>query len=542
MPGAAVIAVALRAAAAEEARTRDEEAARRSEVARAVRAEVEATVVQAKASVGEAGDEDAALEKRRPLLADVAVLDASGKLRVSEAAGDAAADDAACPRAKDDLLGPNRGEARRIVLERCPELRGTDGRHVWPLVATEDDVALTPALSAWLAAHRGTIAERDRTLLARRLHARAPSPERDAALRELDRAQSSLQESLAPSVDDVVDRAGPVVVRRGRAISVLRARQDGTRAGYVVHGGSIAGRAALPGDLQLEPGPATEAGDATVAVTPKLALHVAPRDRGASSRAARRAGVRIVAIAAGCVVLSVGLAALLFARARRAQRLAELRTDFVAAVSHELRTPLATVRMLAELLERGDVAPEERAEVETTLAGETRRLATTLERMLRFGSLARGKLVADPKPTDVGDLVRKAAERPGRDVVVEVEEGLVADLDEGLMSLALDNLLSNAAKYAPEGGPHRVRARRVGPDVELSVTDRGPGLDRRAQRRIFHPFERADDRLSRATEGTGVGLAIVRGIARAHGGDAFVESAPGAGATFTIRIPREKRS
>jgi signal transduction histidine kinase len=78
----------------------------------------------------------------------------------------------------------------------------------------------------------------------------------------------------------------------------------------------------------------------------------------------------------------------------------------------------------------------------------------------------------------------------------------------------------------------------VGEEVIIDVIDRGPGLDARALERVFLPFERADDRLSRATEGTGVGLALVRGIARAHGGDASVVSEPGRGSTFTLRFPR----
>src|SRR4029079_17933983 len=104
--------------------------------------------------------------------------------------------------------------------------------------------------------------------------------------------------------------------------------------------------------------------------------------------------------------------------------------------------------------------------------------------------------------------------------------------------LVFDNLLGNAAKYAPDGAPYRVVIERAAGDVvRVSVGDRGPGLDRKARERIFLPFERADDRLVRATEGTGVGLALVRGIAEAHGGRAHVESEPGKGATFIVEIP-----
>jgi two-component system phosphate regulon sensor histidine kinase PhoR len=192
--------------------------------------------------------------------------------------------------------------------------------------------------------------------------------------------------------------------------------------------------------------------------------------------------------------------------------------------------------MFAELLEAGDVPEDERAEVEHALAGETRRLHATLDRMLRYGALARGKLVLDRRPQPLRPIVDAVTAK--RNVTIEVDPALEANVDDGMLSLALDNLLSNAAKYAPEGGPYVVRAENAGADVLLSVRDRGPGLSKTAQKQVFAPFERADQRLSKATEGTGIGLALVRGIARAHGGDATVASEPGEGACFTLRLPR----
>jgi two-component system phosphate regulon sensor histidine kinase PhoR len=110
-------------------------------------------------------------------------------------------------------------------------------------------------------------------------------------------------------------------------------------------------------------------------------------------------------------------------------------------------------------------------------------------------------------------------------------------LNDGLLGLALDNLLGNAAKYAPEGGPYRLEIHVRERTLVLSVGDRGPGLERTTAARVFLPFERADDRLSKAADGTGIGLALVRGIAEAHGGSAHVMTAPGKGATFIIEVP-----
>jgi two-component system phosphate regulon sensor histidine kinase PhoR len=276
---------------------------------------------------------------------------------------------------------------------------------------------------------------------------------------------------------------------------------------------------------------------------PDLAFSVVPRDPVEAARLVASRGQHVIDLTAASLVVLVTLAVVMFVGKRRAQALAELRTDFVAAVSHELRTPLASIRLFAELLEAGAVEPAARAEVEQALAREVRRLGETLEHMLRFGAIERGKLVATLERVRLRSLLNDAAVRlraahPDQSVVVEVDPSLEANIDPALFAVAVDNLLANAARYAPEGGPYRASARQEGRHILVFVADRGPGLDRRAQRRIFLPFERADDRLSRATKGTGVGLALVRAIARAHGGDATVESSPGAGATFILRFPR----
>jgi len=113
---------------------------------------------------------------------------------------------------------------------------------------------------------------------------------------------------------------------------------------------------------------------------------------------------------------------------------------------------------------------------------------------------------------------------------------LASFIDAGQIQLAVDNLLANAKKYAPGGAPYGVRVARDGAGTLISVKDSGPGVARRDQKRIFAPFERADDRLSRATEGSGIGLSLVAHVAKAHGGRAWVESAPGQGATFHLWI------
>ncbi len=215
----------------------------------------------------------------------------------------------------------------------------------------------------------------------------------------------------------------------------------------------------------------------------------------------------------------------------------------MAAVSHELRTPIASMRMLAELLEEGRVEPDEQAEVFEALAREARRLGETVDRLLGFSRMAAGRYAIERAEARVAEVVAASVdtfeERHPELPPVEraLDEGVIAAIDAGQIRLAVDNLLANAAKYAPGGAPYLVRVAREGAGVALTVGDHGPGVARRDQARIFEPFERADDRLSRATEGSGIGLSLVQHVARAHGGRAFVKSEPGGGAAFTLWVP-----
>ena len=234
-------------------------------------------------------------------------------------------------------------------------------------------------------------------------------------------------------------------------------------------------------------------------------------------------------------VIAFGLAALLFARMRAARRSSALRTDFVAAVSHELRTPIASVRMLAELLEEGRVEPEEQREVHEALAREARRLGETVERLLGFSRMAAGRYVIDRAEADLAEVVaasidtfeERSPELPG--VERDLEAGVVARVDAGQIRLAVDNLLANAKKYAPEGTPYRVSVRRRGGGAAITVADRGPGIARRDQRRDLRAL-RARRRPAQPRHRGQRHRALARAPRRdcAHGGSASVESEPGA--------------
>jgi signal transduction histidine kinase len=165
-----------------------------------------------------------------------------------------------------------------------------------------------------------------------------------------------------------------------------------------------------------------------------------------------------------------------------------------------------------------------------------------VDRLLGFSRMAAGHYKVERRRGDVSAAVAASlasfAERnpDGPAVERDLDPGIEAEIDAGQLQLAIDNLLANAKKYAPEGGPYAVSAKRDGGGVLIRVKDRGPGIAPRDQKRIFEPFERADDRLSRATEGSGIGLSLVAHVARAHGGRAWVDSEPGKGATFCLWI------
>lgn len=539
LPSMLVAVIAWRARGASIVEAQREEDARVAAAAAAAKRELDGRVADARKVVRALPEQAYPLIATPPPGSDAIVLDEKDQLVVPPPpAADAKTSDD-CQQWRDELVGPQRVAARDHILATCIDLKSASGRYLWPLLATETSAA--SALPDWLRAHADRLGADERDVLRRRF-ASIDEKDRARALEALSAPPSAhvtLRGALAAKGDETAD--GPLRIREGSSIIVLRTVAGGVTGGVVFHERSILrDPPSLPADLALQAG--AGAPSANVSVAPSLVFHVEPRDAAAASAARARNGNVLFALAIAAVIASVVLSAILYARFQSARRLAELRTDFVAAVSHELRTPLASVQMLAELLEDGSVPEDERAEVEKTLATEARRLAATLSRMLRFGALSRGKLAVEKKRVPLLPIAEEAAARltalhPALKVEVHVDDGLEADVDAGLLALALDNLLGNAAKYAPEGHPYQLGMRLVERKLVISVADSGPGLDRRAQAKIFLPFERADDRLSRATEGTGVGLALVRGIAQAHDGDARVESAPGKGATFFLEIP-----
>jgi two-component system phosphate regulon sensor histidine kinase PhoR len=248
----------------------------------------------------------------------------------------------------------------------------------------------------------------------------------------------------------------------------------------------------------------------------------------------------------GMVVIA-GMIVVLVA-AWRELKLSALKSDFVANVSHELKTPLSLVRMFAELLQSGRVENnEKRLQYLQIILSESERLSALIENVLDFAKVERGKEGYDFADCALGDVVTRAveacrvrAEREHVDLQLEVEAGLpMVQADERAVEIAVINLVDNALKYAKSPSGVRVRVRAREKALEVSVTDHGAGIPHEDRKRIFERFVRG--RGTKQVRGSGIGLALVKHIARAHGGDAWVEPVDPHGSrfVFTVRLGRK---
>jgi two-component system phosphate regulon sensor histidine kinase PhoR len=264
----------------------------------------------------------------------------------------------------------------------------------------------------------------------------------------------------------------------------------------------------------------------------------------------RRRVLEMVLVGLSSLVVISGLIVVVLAAARE-RRLANLKSDFVANVSHELKTPLSLVRMFGELLQTGRVETEEkRRQYLSIIVSESERLAALIENVLDFAKVERGKQAYEFADHKLGEVVARAvdacrtrAEREGVALELDVEAELApVRLDERAIEIAVFNLIDNALKYAGEGKSVVVAVRRVSGAFEVRVTDRGPGIPPDDRKRIFERFERGRTASGRHVRGSGIGLALVKHIAEAHGGKVTVEDASPRGSTFVITLAARRGS
>jgi signal transduction histidine kinase len=261
---------------------------------------------------------------------------------------------------------------------------------------------------------------------------------------------------------------------------------------------------------------------------------------------------RFMLLGLGTVVAFLVAGTYFVARAiRREIAVSLLQSDFVSAVSHEFRSPLTAMRQLSEILALGRVSSEERLQkYYDTLVGETRRLQRLVETLLNFGKMEEGARQYRFEEIDAGELVESVAAEfapqlaaSGRRIELNrAPNTCPIEADAEALALALRNLVDNALKYSPDQPAVSVEWGCENGAVAIHVRDRGMGIPVAEQRVIFQKFVRGRAAIAANVKGTGVGLAMVSHIVRAHGGEVRVASAPGEGSTFTILLPALHRT
>jgi signal transduction histidine kinase len=227
------------------------------------------------------------------------------------------------------------------------------------------------------------------------------------------------------------------------------------------------------------------------------------------------------------------------------RHLERLRDAFVAAVSHELRTPLTSISGFLEMLcdEEHELSETGRTYLSVIQRG-TRRQQEIVEDLLLVAQIEAGRLELDPAPADLAELAadaveaaRGAAAQKGIRLALDVAGPLRIDADASRLRQVLDNLVSNALKFTPEGGSVELSAANGGDTVRVEVADTGIGIPRDEIGQLFSRFYRASTATRRAIPGTGLGLAIARAIVDRHDGTISLESEEGAGTRVTVSLP-----
>ena len=220
-----------------------------------------------------------------------------------------------------------------------------------------------------------------------------------------------------------------------------------------------------------------------------------------------------------------------------------LRTDFIANVSHELKTPLAVMGNYATMLQRCGITEEERMEYAKAISDSARRLAQLITNNLKLNKLENQQIFPQLGEYDLGEQLCESIlqfediwEAKNLNIETDIQEDVRIRSDPELLSLVWNNLISNAVKFTPENGTIAVTLKAEGNLVEVSVRDTGCGIKPEVGQHIFEKFYQGDT--SHATQGNGLGLALVKRVVDILNGEIGVQSVHGQGSTFTVRFRR----
>ena len=220
-----------------------------------------------------------------------------------------------------------------------------------------------------------------------------------------------------------------------------------------------------------------------------------------------------------------------------------LRTDFIANVSHELKTPLAVMGNYATMLQQPGITDEERREYAKSISESARRLAQLITNILKLNKLENQQIFPKNEEFDLGEQLcacllqfEDAWEKKELNIETDIEDDVRIRSDSELLSLVWNNLISNAVKFTPQGGTVGVRLKTEGNQVVVSVSDTGCGIKPEVGQHIFEKFYQGDT--SHATQGNGLGLALVKRVVDIFSGEIGVQSVYGRGSTFTVKFRR----
>jgi two-component system, OmpR family, sensor histidine kinase KdpD len=218
----------------------------------------------------------------------------------------------------------------------------------------------------------------------------------------------------------------------------------------------------------------------------------------------------------------------------------ELKTALLQAVSHDLRTPLTAIVTAGHALGTRSLTGEERSELSAAVVDEGERLSALIDKLIDLSRLQAGRAAPRRESISIEEILlaaREALPSGGGEIRLSIDPGAPPiSADAAQLERAFANLLENATRYG-DGFPVTVHVRAADSRLLVSVVDRGPGIPRAEQGRIFEPFYRGDQLASRRWTGSGLGLAIAKGFVEANGGTISVESLPGQGTSFMVAFP-----
>ena len=220
-----------------------------------------------------------------------------------------------------------------------------------------------------------------------------------------------------------------------------------------------------------------------------------------------------------------------------------LRTDFIANVSHEMKTPLAVMGNYATMLQKPDISEAEKNDYARAIAEAARRLAQLITNILKLNKLENQQIFPKAEEFDLSAQLCESLlqfeelwEQKALNIETDIEDGVCICSDPELLDLVWNNLISNAVKFTPEGGSIGVSLKTAEHSIVVSVRDTGCGMKPETGKHIFEKFYQGDT--SHATQGNGLGLALVKRVMDILKGEITVQSIYGAGSTFTVRIRR----